>query len=654
MQAGTVIVRGLSGKVAGRLVRAAGHFVRVAYPVAVGVVEAVAIAIHKVGFGIGAGRIDRLGHAIATEGQAEGQVVNVVALREDLDVDRSAHFTIGGELTEEDGAIRGRHAVGVAIEDVPHATDGIVHDDVAARGARTGIEGRHPRLPGGLDRGGRVLPCRSIGRSFESDGDPAVIGEVGVHREQQWVDRLGSRTAQDVLEEIGGRRNVEGVVGVAVDGRHKVGRVLGVQQDLIGRHAGQVTRRVILDDPELHAVSVVGRGRHERQGVRIVVAGLGIIAGLGLDVVTNAVAVDIGRAVAAADSNGVGLVAVTIAVAVGNVRTSAIVDGAGTVADATGIHIAHAIVDIVANAVGVSIRRAVATAVANGVQDVAIAITGAVGDVVAPAIPGCTGAIADATLVHHTNAVVHIVTDAVRIRVGGAGAAAHAEGIGLVAIAVAIPIRDGLTSAVVDGAGAVADATGIHVAHAVVDVIADSISVRIGCAVTAARTEGVVIQAVVVASGGTAHAQSERQVEQQVVLVVSLREDLDLHVAGQFAIGGELAEQDTAIGVGHAIGIPVQDVPHAAHNIIDGDVGSRHPIARIEEDRPALAGRLDHTGVRLPSRDIRRTIDADGDPAVIGQVREGRQQQRVDVGRGRPAQHMLVEGRGRLDVGRVV
>ena len=77
-------------------------------------------------------------------------------------------------------------------------------------------------------------------------------------------------------------------------------------------------------------------------------------------------------------------------------------------------------VDIVTDPVLVEVFEAVATADANGVELVAVAIAIFFRDVVAPTLKDGTGTVANATFVELTNTFVHIVANAVSVRIGHA------------------------------------------------------------------------------------------------------------------------------------------------------------------------------------------------------------------------------------------
>ena len=102
------------------------------------------------------------------------------------------------------------------------------------------------------------------------------------------------------------------------------------------------------------------------------------------------------------------------------------------------------------------------------------------------------GTVANPAGVEGADAVVDIVTDAVAVRIRSARAAADAQGVELVAVAVAVSGWDSRATAGVDLARAVADPAGIQGAHAVVDIVADAVAVRIRSARAATVANGVI------------------------------------------------------------------------------------------------------------------------------------------------------------------
>ena len=101
-------------------------------------------------------------------------------------------------------------------------------------------------------------------------------------------------------------------------------------------------------------------------------------------------------------------------------------------------------------------------------------------DVGASAFVDLSRSVADPAGVQGTDAIVDVVADAITIGIGRAGPTADAEGIELVAVAVAVSFGDVGIRTLVDLTGPVADAAGVQGTNAVIDVIADAIGIGIG------------------------------------------------------------------------------------------------------------------------------------------------------------------------------
>ena len=394
-----------------------------------------------------------------------------------------------------------------------------------------------------------------------------------------------------MLVEVGGRRYVEGLVNIAVDRGHEIGRIFCVQVDLIGGHAGEVARGVVCDVAQLDAVPIIVRRRCVGQCVGIVVAGFGVIAALLLYVIADAVGVGVLGTVTPADADGVSLVAFAVAVASGNFGAATCVNVARAIANATDIQGAYAVVHIVTNAVGIGIGRAVSTTDTSGIQHIAITVTRTGRDVIASACPNCSGAIADATLVNHPNAIIHIVADAIFIDVCSAIASAYTQGIRLVAIAIAVTCRNFCTATSVDVAGAIADATGIQVTDTIVHIIANAIGIGVRGAVATTTAQGIVIEAIAAAATRWAASfEAKWKAQHKEIGVVSFREDLHMDRSSQITRSGELPDEHTSIGVGQAIGVSVQDVPHTSNFVVDDNVTAGQSTARFKGQCPILVG----------------------------------------------------------------
>jgi len=235
-------------------------------------------------------------------------------------------------------------------------------------------------------------------------------------------------------------------------------------------------------------------------GILVKVARRGVAAATAFEVVANAVLVRIGRTIATTNAQSVELVAIAVAIVSRLFVTATIVNGTRTVADATSINGAYAVVHIVAHAIAIGIGCAVTAANIQGIQHVAVAITGTIGKFVATAVASRSGAVADAAFIQLTDAVVHVVANAIVVGIGCAVTATHAQGVELVAIAITVTCGKGCTAAIINRSRTVADVTSVKGPYTVVNVVADVIAVGIGLAVTAAAAQSVFIQAVLVAA----------------------------------------------------------------------------------------------------------------------------------------------------------
>jgi hypothetical protein len=253
-----------------------------------------------------------------------------------------------------------------------------------------------------------------------------------------------------------------------------------------------------------------------------------------LFVVTHPIAIGIGFTASATYAQGVFLVALTIAIAQGQEITATLVHCAWTVANATFVQISEAGVHVVADAIHVQIQGAFSAAHPHFVGLVAVAIAIALGNGGTTTLVNRTGTVAHAAIVHHTHAVVLVVTHAVSIFIGRTTSSAHAQGIKLVAVAVAVACRNvGATalkdgtftsahptfiqlvavavaiafrnwraSALVNVSGTVAHTARVVRAHAIVFVVAHPVAVRVRSAAAATHAQRVELVAVAITIPG--------------------------------------------------------------------------------------------------------------------------------------------------------
>jgi hypothetical protein len=133
---------------------------------------------------------------------------------------------------------------------------------------------------------------------------------------------------------------------------------------------------------------------------------------------------------------------------------------------------------------------------------VAVAVAVSSWDAGTSAVVDGAGSVADPAVIELANAVVYVIANAVAVGIGRAIAATVAKGVELVSFTVAVSSRDARASAVVDGSGSVADSAVIELADAVVYVVADTIAVGIGRTIATAVAKGVELVSFTVAVSG--------------------------------------------------------------------------------------------------------------------------------------------------------
>jgi len=216
-------------------------------------------------------------------------------------------------------------------------------------------------------------------------------------------------------------------------------------------------------------------------------------------VVTNAIGIGVSRTVTATYTEGVQLVAVAVASSFGDVRASAFQHCARTVANSTSIQRSHAIIHVVANAIGIGVCRTITSACTEGVQLVAVAVAISCGDLGTSARVDFTWPVADAACVKCAYAIVDIVANAIGIGVSRTIATACTECVQLVAVAVTISCGDVGTSARVNFTWAIADTARVERTNAVVHIVANAIGIGVSGAIAATYTEGIFVDAIAIA-----------------------------------------------------------------------------------------------------------------------------------------------------------
>ena len=242
---------------------------------------------------------------------------------------------------------------------VPRPACVVVHRDVEAGAVACELRTRIDVAPDG----GGMQVGRDVAR-LSPDGQVAVVLQVGVVPKQRRVHaRRVEPRIQRVVEPRTGRRpnhqRVEVVSGTGVDVVVGVG---ATHVHAVRGHAREVARRVFNHHFGLQGVALDRR-------VDALVA--------------PAVTVGVKRAVSSANADRVDLGSLAVALAFRDFVASALVDSPGTVAHAACIHHAHAFVQVVAHPIAVGIFPTRASANARGIQHVAVAVARALRDVLA-------------------------------------------------------------------------------------------------------------------------------------------------------------------------------------------------------------------------------------------------------------------------------
>ena len=245
------------------------------------------------------------------------------------------------------------------------------------------------------------------------------------------------------------------------------------------------------------------------------------------------------------------------------------------------------------------------------------------------------------------------VTDAIEVGVADAGSVTLVAVVGVPAGAIVIR-RVGA-----EVAGRVVHAAGdlVLVTHTVlIEVVqTDAVTIEVGGAVQILGEQTVVVVRVgrgrIVVAGrlqlaATLGLTPAEGLELHVV-AVSVGEDLDIHLATEHAVRGELTNQHTQVVASGSVGRAVQGEPAAAIGATEFDVASG-----LEGAHPGLA--LDEGHFAFTGSRIGRAGEADGHPAVVDERREGVVEHAVDAMGTGGAERILMEARARPDVGGVL
>ena len=147
-------------------------------------------------------------------------------------------------------------------------------------------------------------------------------------------------------------------------------------------------------------------------------------------------------------------------------------------------------------------------------------------------------------------------------------------------------------------------------------------------------------------AGGSRITGEIRRIERDghplVIGAIAVDEDLIVQAAGHLPVCGELGQKHLEVVPCDAIGENIGHKPGTPHGVVHDDGASG-----LEIDDPILVGAERTLHIPLSKGAVRRALDADGHPAVVGKISEKAEQHRVDSARKRGAHGVLVERGGR-------
>ena len=370
---------------------------------------------------------------------------------EHLVVDRATQVPSCGDLHEEHTHVLGGQSI-VAAHQVPCRAHDAVADQI--RGAvlqekRRDHLGRIFHKVGVHCVGQVAFTCRSV----ETQCRVGVVHHLGVEGEERSAQpACRPRQVPLAVEHAIRGADRHGLVLEAVDRAQPVCGVQHVHLESVRRHAflhrgRSFDREVVVLAAQAVAVTVGIERRERAQGVVHEGCFWGIVARACFAAsrffsIAHPIGVDVGHARPSTHAQGVELVSVAIAIALWDVRTATFVDVARAVAHAARVVHPHAIVHVVADAISVRVGLTASAANAKGVELVAQAVAITLRNVCASAFQRGAWTVAHATDVHNANAVVDVVTNAVVVLVGRAIATAHPNRVELVAVAIAVAVGD--------------------------------------------------------------------------------------------------------------------------------------------------------------------------------------------------------------------
>ena len=193
------------------------------------------------------------------------------------------------------------------------------------------------------------------------------------------------------------------------------------------------------------------------------------------------------------------MVAIAIAVSRRNAFATAVIDCTWAIAHATCVQFTHAIVFVIANTIVVFVGFACTATFTQSIEFVAFAIAGTIRDVVASAFAHSSRAIAHTACIQLANAVILVVANTIVVFICFACTATFTQGVEFVAFAIAGIFSQLVASTFVDRSRAIAHATLVEHPHTRVQRIANAIGVYVRITASPANAKGVDLVAIAIA-----------------------------------------------------------------------------------------------------------------------------------------------------------
>lgn len=173
------------------------------------------------------------------------------------------------------------------------------------------------------------------------------------------------------------------------------------------------------------------------------------------------------------------MIAATIAVSVRNACAAAVEERSRSIAYAASIKGSNASINGVAYAILIEVGSAGSTAHADCVGLISIAVAIPFWNVVAPTLENVAYAFANSAHIECAYTGVDVVTNSVLVKVDSTGSVANAKCVELIAIAVAVALWNVVAPALEDVPYSIAHAASIECANTRVDVVANAVLVDV-------------------------------------------------------------------------------------------------------------------------------------------------------------------------------